>query len=285
MTVAATLVAAAAIVTLTAVYTYRHGPSPPRSDPSVPPVPPSAPTPHAADLAGDFTQLAHRLNAAMGLAVVAVGSAEPPLTYGDWQQGPAWSTIKVPLVIAAYRAQGKVTDQMKAAIIESDNAAAEALWQQLGDPATAAATVQQVLQETGDPTTVESRRLRREFTIFGQTNWSLTNQVRFTGHAFCNKANAPIFALMGDISPQQRWGIGQLPGAQFKGGWGPSPAGKYLARQLGVLDTPTGKVAVAIAAEPESGLFDDGKRALDAAASWLTSHLAQLPAAQCKADS
>ena len=182
------------------------------------------------------------------------------MTWGDWQEGPAWSTIKVPLVIAAYR-QGnplQITGMMKAAITESDNAAAESLWAQLGDPPVAAQRVQQILQETGDPTIVESRRLRTEFTAFGQTIWSLTNQIRFVAAAACDTANAPIFHLMGQVAPNQTWGIGDIPGTEFKGGWGPSPSGKYLVRQIGVLTTPAGKVAVAIAAEPASGSFDDG---------------------------
>ena len=46
---------------------------------------------------------------------------------------------------------------MKAAITESDNAAAESLWAQLGDPPAAAQQVQQVLQEAGDPTASNPR--------------------------------------------------------------------------------------------------------------------------------
>lgn len=245
--------------------------------------PPSAPPPQNPDLATEFVQLAGRLNAKMGLAVTAVGSNEPPTIYGDWQQGPAWSTIKVPLVIAAYRQQHTVTAQMKSAIIESDNAAAEALWQQLGDPGAAAGKVQAVLRDTGDPTTVESRKIRPEFTAFGQTIWPLADQVHFTARAFCDKQNDPIFALMGEIVPQQSWGIGALPGAQLKGGWGPSPTGKYLVRQLGIVNS--GRLAVAIAAEPASGSFDDGTRALAEAAAWLSAHLAQLPAGQCPGNS
>jgi beta-lactamase class A len=53
---------------------------------------------------------------------------------------------------------------MRAAITESDNAAAESVWEQLGDPTTAAQKVEQILQDSGDPTTVESRKLRPEFT-------------------------------------------------------------------------------------------------------------------------
>jgi hypothetical protein len=205
------------------------------------------------------------------------------MEWGDWQEGPAWSTIKVPLVIAAYR-QGnppQVTGMMKAAITESDNAAAESLWAQLGDPPGAAQRVQQILKETGDPTSIESRRLRAEFTAFGQTIWSLTNQTRFIAGAFCNGANDPIFQLMSQVAPNQTWGIGDIAGAEFKGGWGPSPAGKYLVRQIGVLTTSAGKIAVATAAEPESGSFDDGTHDLAVVAKWLTDHLAALPAGQC----
>ena len=138
-----------------------------------------------------------------------------------------------------------------------------------------------ILQETGDPTTVESRKLRPEFTAFGQTIWSLANQVRFTATAFCNSANDPIFKLMGQVEPNQTWGIGGIPASEFKGGWGPSPSGKYLVRQIGVLTTSAGKIAVAIAAEPESGSFDDGTHDLGEVAKWLTDHLAALPAGQC----
>ncbi|MGB8388911.1 serine hydrolase, partial [Mycobacterium sp.] len=213
----------------------------------------------------------------------AVGNGQPATTLGDWPEGPAWSTIKVPLVIAAYRQRQPptITDQMKAAITDSDNAAAESLWEQLGDPGTAAQKVQQMLQETGDPTTVESRKLRPEFTAFGQTIWSLVNEVRFIASAFCSSENDPIFDLMRHIEPDQKWGIGNIGDTPFKGGWGPSPSGKYLVRQIGVLTTPAGKVAVAIAAEPASGSFEDGTKNLNEVVRWLTDHLGALPAGQC----
>lgn len=269
--IAVTLVVVAAIVALSAVFAYRHTPGPPAST-----RPPTT-------LAAEFTQLENKLHAKMGIAVSAVANDQAPMTLGDWQEGPAWSTVKVPLVIAAYRQANppRVTDVMRAAITESDNAAAESLWAQLGDPATAAQKVRQVLQETGDPTIVESRKLRPEFTAFGQTIWSLVNQIRFTATAFCDNANAPIFGLMGQVEPNQTWGIGDIPGAEFKGGWGPSPAGKYLVRQIGVLTTPAGKLAVAIAAEPVSGSFDDGTHDLGEVAKWLTDHFGALPAGQC----
>lgn len=243
----------------------------------------TAPPTQGATLAANFARLETKLHAVAGIAVSAVGNGQAPIMLGDWEHGPAWSTIKVPLIIAALRQENPptVTDAMTAAITESDNAAAESIWASLGDPVTAARKVEAVLRQTGDSTTVQSQKVRPEFTAFGQTDWSLTDQARFTSVAVCDSANAPVFALMGRVQPDQRWGIGTVPGAQFKGGWGPSPTGSYLVRQLGVLPAPKGRIAVALAAQPASGKFDDGTAALDEMASWLTAHLGALPAGQC----
>jgi hypothetical protein len=245
--------------------------------------PAAAVVPAPAALAADFGRLETTLNAVAGIAVSAVGSGQASMTLGDWQSGPAWSTIKVPLVIAALREEKppKVTDAMTVAITESDNAAAESIWASLGDPVTAAHKVDAVLRQTGDPTTVQSHKLRPEFSAFGQTEWPLADQVRFTSVAVCDKAEAPIFALMGHVQPDQSWGIGTVPGSRFKGGWGPSPTGSYLVRQMGVLTSPNGMIAVALAAQPASGKFDDGTAALTAMATWLTSHLSALPVGRC----
>jgi hypothetical protein len=234
-------------------------------------------------LAGDFKRLESKLHAEMGMTVSAVGANRKQFVLGDLASGPAWSTMKVPLTITALREEDPpaVTDTMRAAITESDNAAAEVIWAKLGDPVTAAHKVEAILGETGDPTTVEWRKVRAECTAFGQTDWPLTDQVRFTSVAACDSRDAPIFALMGQIETDQRWGLGLIPGSRFKGGWGPSPAGKYLVRQIGVLNTPSGMVAVAVAAQPASGSFNDGAQDLTEAANWLTAHIAALPMGRC----
>jgi hypothetical protein len=172
---------------------------------------------------------------------------------------------------------------MVTAITESDNAAAEAIWAGLGDPATAAADVGKVLHDTGDPTTVESRRLRSEYTAFGQTDWSLTNQAEFLAAAACDARNQSVLDLMGQvISDQRSWGLGPLPGAKIKGGWGPSASGRYLVRQLGVVPAgQKGLTVVALAAEPDSGSFADGIRVLTQIGDWLRARLDKLPAAKC----
>jgi hypothetical protein len=220
----------------------------------------------------------------MGLVISAVGANAKQRALGDWTSGPAWSTMKVPVAITAL-GEGNpptVTDSMRAAITESDNAAAESIWDQLGgNSITAARKVEAVLSKYGDPTTVEWQKKRPPFTAFGQTIWSLTNQVRFTAAAVCDETNAPIFTLMGQIEDDQRWGLGTIPNTRFKGGWGPSPTGNYLVRQLGVLNMPTGLTAVAVATEPASGSLNDGTQELTEVSKWLTSHMAELPTGQC----
>jgi beta-lactamase class A len=141
----------------------------------------SAAAPVPAGLAGDFARLQTGLHAKTGVVVRPVGAPSvSPLILGDWSFGPAWSTIKVPLVIAAMRQQhtSQPTPMMTAVITESDNAGAESIWESLGGPA-AATKVGAVLHATGDPTTVESRKLRPEYSAFGQTVWSLANQALF----------------------------------------------------------------------------------------------------------
>ena len=254
---------------------------------ATPPVMPSpatiVPPPQAGALTADFAQLEAKLHGVAGMAVSAVGTGHAPIALGHWQSGPAWSTMKVPLIIAALREENPpiVTGAMSSAITESDNAAAEQIWASLGDPITAAQKLDVVLRRTGDPTIVQSQRVRPEFTAFGQTDWSLTNQVRFISTALCDNANEQAFALMGQIESDQSWGIGTLPGTRFKGGWGPSPIGDYLVRQVGVVAVPTGFVAVALAVQPASGKFEDGTADLTEMATWLTAHLGALPSGQC----
>ncbi|MEV0673356.1 hypothetical protein [Mycobacterium sp. NPDC050441] len=242
----------------------------------------AAPT---ASLAAEFAQLESGLHAVAGIAISGVGPGQEPISLGEWQSGPAWSTIKVPLIIAALRAEvpPQVTEAMTAAITQSDNAAAEAIWDGLGTPAEAARKVEAVLRQTGDPTIVQSQRVRPEFSASGQTDWPLTDQARFASAAVCDKENDPVFDLMARVEPDQRWGIGTIKGSRFKGGWGPSPTGGYLVRQIGVLTTPTGTVAVALAALPSSGKFEDGTAALTTMANWLSERLSAVPAGDCPA--
>lgn len=185
--------------------------------------------------------------------------------------------------MAAMRADpaAPATAEMVAAITQSDNAAAESIWDSLGEPATAADRMEAVLRDGGDPTTVQSQRVRPEFTAFGQSIWPLDHQAEFLARAACDPRSVGVLDLMDRISGSQRWGLGTIPGTRFKGGWGPSPDGDYLVRQFGLVPTDHGTVAVAIAAAPTSGSFGSGVDVLDSMAGWVSAHSAEMPAGQC----
>lgn len=206
-------------------------------------------------------------------------------SFGPWSHGPAWSTSKVPLALALLQQNGgDTTASMRSAITASDNDAAESMWDAIGGGAEAAAKVQSVLAANGNPNTeVPSERRRAGFSIFGQTDWSLADQARFLAHVGCEPSSVPVTNLMGQIVSGQQWGLGAIEGAYFKGGWGPGTDGLYLVRQLGVVPTKTGQVAVAIAAVADSGSFGDGTSVLNRIATWLQDHLDEINGGHCPA--
>lgn len=257
---------------------------PPTSE--APPVPAAPPTPAATDagaLEADFATLRSSTAGEIGIVLLPIGGGSQ-ITLGDWTDGAAWSTSKVPLSIAALRKDPSVMGSVDSAIQNSDNGAADALWKSLGDPETAAAAVGEVLKQSGDSTTVvQSQKVRPEFSAFGQTVWPLSRQASFMAWAACDRSDpnvATVLGLMGQIAGDQQWGLGGITNTRFKGGWGPSNAG-YLVRQLGVIDQGGELTAVAIASD--SGSFGSGTSDLSLIATWLNQHLAQLPKGQCAA--
>src|SRR5262249_23732312 len=153
------------------------------------------------------------------------------------------------------------------AITASDNAAALRLWASLGDGQTAAAAATAQLAAAGDRSTnVEFRQLSGQgFTPFGQTEWSLVNQTRFTAGMVCVDGGAHVLALMTQVVPGQGWGLGAAGvNAQFKGGWGPGTqpgvSGGYLDRQMGVILLHGKPLAVSVASRPSDGMHETGTR-------------------------
>ncbi|OBJ86915.1 hypothetical protein A5640_08825 [Mycobacterium asiaticum] len=217
-------------------------------------------------LTANFDELAATIPARVGVAV-AEGTAVRP--FGEWSIGVAWSTIKVPLAIAALRADASAAEPLVIrAIRESDNPASEQLWSLLGEPTEAARRVQAVLAECGDPSTVvESRRLRPPYTAFGQTHWSLERQALFAARM----DHAQVLDLMRGLLPRQRWGLA-AKGVAAKGGWGPGIENGYLVRQFGVI-APR-RLGVALAAD--AATFEDGVAAIDRLTEWLFSRLSDL---------
>jgi hypothetical protein len=215
----------------------------------------------------------------LGIAYQPVSGTET-VRLGSWTSGPAWSTMKVPVSIAALGKSGSDSTKqlVHRAIRNSDNAAADALWDRLGRGFLAASTVDQVLREHGDLTTAtQSMVLRPGYSAFGQTDWSLENQVTFAKSLFCGSATNLVYADMGKISAGQRWGLGQIPAAHFKGGWGPDPQGRYLVRQFGIVPIHGKNVAVALAVRAHDGSFDSGTKALTKLTTWLVDNADRLP--------
>jgi hypothetical protein len=224
----------------------------------------------------DFERLTATIAATIGIAVAAPAPAGG-FSLGRWSSGVAWSTIKVPLALAALRSdQRRAWDLAVKAITESDNPASERLWSLLGEPADAARRVQGVIRESGDVVTVvESTRLRPGFTAYGQTQWTLEGQARFAAQLPYLPGAGAVIDLMHHITSGQRWGLA-AKGIAAKGGWGPGVAGDYLVRQFGVVPIESGHVGVALAAEAPDGAFDTGVDALNAVTGWLVGHLPQL---------
>jgi hypothetical protein len=235
-----------------------------------------------------FIRLSRRIGGRSGLRVSGIGRNPIIERLGDLSGGVAWSSIKVPLGLAVIRRYGggRYGQLLRRAITASDNQAAEQLWSSLGRPRAAGRAMERALAVAGDTTTrVQTKRVRAGFTAFGQTQWALTSQQHFVAGLPCLSVSDQILRLMGEIIASQRWGLGssRLP-ARFKGGWGPDPSGRYLVRQMGLLELPNGRrVAVTASAMPSDGRFDTGARNLTLIARWLTRHLnrAAVPRTGC----
>lgn len=221
------------------------------------------------ELADEVEAIAKRFDgeAAIALAVPGATSKDGPVSAGEVSDVAAWSTSKVPVAIASSRDNEWVADLVPTMISESDNDAAETLWVAMGGPNDAAAAVNEVLAEGGDVTT--------EFDAMvapGDTPWELEDQAAFAANLSCIDGAEPVLEAMGEIVDYQSYGLGQIDGARFKGGWGPDDEGGYLSRQLGTIPVEGGVVGVAIAARPEDATDETGREMLDALAEAIAGH-------------
>ncbi len=225
-------------------------------------------------LEASFEQLSAAVPANVG---VAIARPDRIFSFGGWTSGVAWSTIKVPLAIAALRTFGaQAQDLVVKAITESDNPASEQLWSQLGNPADAARKVQHVIGECGDAATVvELRRLRRGFTAFGQTQWALDRQAHFAARLSLIPDATTVIDLMRHLAVDHRWGM-SAKSIAAKAGWGPGVNGEYLVRQFGIVPTQSGQWGVALAADAHDGVFETGVEVVNTLTDWLMSRLPSL---------
>lgn len=205
--------------------------------------------------------------------LVPSGSAPPTLV--------AWSTMKVPLALAASRADrdGTRTD-VAAALTASDNEAALRLWTGLGDGDEASAAVEDVLAEGGDPRSrVPATSPVVGYSPFGQTPWRLDDQARVVGALPCLLGSSAVTEPMGEVQPGQAWGLGQVEDAQIKGGWGPTPDG-YVVRQVALIPGSSGGLA-AVTLQVRSDTYDAGVAIADELAAAVEDEIDALPTGRC----
>jgi len=239
----------------------------------------------------------------VGMAAAAMGQ-EASFTAGDWTGGEAWSTIKVPLAIAASRAQitpvisngkdrypkdyGRCRDRLDLAtaidqaIVVSDNCAAWQLWEGLGgDGITAAAAVDAVLRDGGDQATKvvavgDGLRLTS-----GMTVWSLADQATFTAHLPHLDGAGPVMAAMARNGADQGntdMGLTIFPGAYTKAGWGDAPPGGPVSRQMGIIPVGNG-LCSAVAIGTDQAI--EATETLTALARAIQANLQALPSGPC----
>lgn len=210
------------------------------------------------------------------LGIATIGKLGPE-TAGFTAPSPAWSTIKVPIAVAAMRANPGLEADARAAVSASDNAAAQRLYDAVGPGA-----VDAVLEDAGLAARVNTAPLRPEFSTFGQTQLSVVDEAALANTVACVEGADPVLRLMGEIDLSQAYGL-DVAGALFKGGWGPDPAGAYQVRQFGLVPRGDGTWApVALTALPADGSYETGQAMLTAAAETLAAEPAQLPAAACQ---
>ena len=184
------------------------------------------------------------------IGAIAGGGFE---SHGELRAARAWSTMKVPVIVASITSRNANWHDVEAAITHSDNDAALRLWDTLGD---GPAEVEAVLRRGGDGETILEREPDpRGWSSFGRTVWTLAAAATFyralASGALLDADDAErVLDAMGRVAPEQRWGLGALPGVRFKGGWGPSeaPGGGYEVIQVGIA---AGRVIALAASAPD----------------------------------
>lgn len=223
------------------------------------------------DTVADITAL---YGGQLGIAVAGQGEV---IAAGYDAASPAWSTIKVPIAIAALRANPAPYVDAQAALTVSDNDAAVRLYDAVGPDA-----VNQVLAEMGVATQVNTVPTRPGFSTFGQTMLTTGQEAVMAGRLACVPGAGDVLALMRQVDASQAYGLGTTSDVAHKSGWGPDEAGMYTTRQFGLIPRGDGtNAAVALTALPADGSYGAGQGMLNAAALALREHAAGLPQAEC----
>jgi hypothetical protein len=240
---------------------------------------PAVGTAAAADLNSSFATLLTSLGSPAGLAITPTGGATA-IKVGNLAGGYAWSTSKVPVAIAAEDkfGQAAVQSDVVPAIVNSDNAAVEALWDKLGGGSTSAAAANAVLRAGGDTGTSLNATTSTGFTAFGQSQWTFANQSTFASRLPCMQDAQHVLTLMRSTGSNQRWGVQSFTGSAVKGGWGPD-GGKYDVRQMAVVTTQYGSFGLSMGTVAPT--FEAGQQVLNKIGDWVRTNLSDLPYGHC----
>ena len=221
------------------------------------------------DLGSGLAELVEAVNAEHGgITGVAVSHADGVDVAGLKGENSAWSTIKVPIAIAASQA-GTATDWLiDASIAQSDNPSTTELWNTLGGDIRAAHAVEQVMWRAGGPGNVRYAVTHYEGGPFGNSVWTLESQAAFAEQLPCIDDAEKVYASRGEIAEWQDDGIGRLDGARFKGGWSEEEIHDgeyaYTYRQFGTVPAGAdGIVGLAVLAHPEDGAHETAAEMLD----------------------
>lgn len=232
--------------------------------------PPPAPAPrvnHGANQAA-LDALVRDVAARHGARVaVSVAGHGAHYTAGDNAAFPAFSTMKVPVSIAALRQSPVFYPDAIAAVTFSDNPAAHRMFD-----AVPAGEVAAVIEQAGSRTSLPAAYQM-------STAWTTSDMAQFASGLRCVPGHEPVLEMMGRIVPEQRWGLGRIDGARFKGGWNEYQDG-HVARQFGLIPSPNGDIAVAITAYSPNG-YQGSFRALDELADGVARLRPSLPTARC----
>ena len=238
----------------------------------------------------------------VGAAVSAIGNKTSSKVEvgGSWSGGRAWSTIKVPLAIAAIQKNVNTTSYkdtytgcsnspsslnlesaVTAAITKSDNCGAWWLWEGLGgNGSTAADAVTAVIKEGGDTgTTVNGTAKSTAFLTSGYTTWSLVGQAVFASNmASLNGAGTVMTHMDNQSGGDSGYGLNKIGSKNLsKGGWG-EDTGTTATRQFGIVKWNDGKCsAIAIGTDASGSAFST----LTDIAKVLEKHQSELPSGTC----
>lgn len=171
---------------------------------------------------------------------VAISAGDDTIAVGDKGKGPVWSTIKVPIAIAALK-DGADKSLVDLAIKESDNDAAYSLWSQVQwHEGSADKAVEELLEDYGSHADIHN-------TAFGYSTWSLKDQAVFGAELPCIEEADYVHKVLNDIVSWQKIGLSKEERTRAKSGWGlDEDENEYTYRQFGVHEVTGKRVGVAL---------------------------------------